>query len=119
MKTMITVKLIVKVIDNAGAISILLKDGELPKLTIPEPDDRYDVDDLIKDMLKYVNGSITYFPAKLVDFSIWPEISVYYTILHPKEFLDEKPNYTLAHFNSSFSTQDSLAVRKAFSVPYY
>lgn len=116
---MITVKIIVKVIDNAGAISILLKDGQLPKLTISEPDDQGDIETIIKDILKYVNGSITYFPMKLVDFSIWPEISVYYTILHPKEFLDEKPNYTLANINSGFSAQDSVAIRKAFSVPYY
>lgn len=116
---MMNVKMIVKAIDNSGAISILLKDGQLPKLTISKPEDQGDVDEILKEMLKNAGGSLTYFPIKLVDFSIWPEISVYYTILHPKEFLDEKPNYTLANINSGFSAQDGVAVRKAFSVPYY
>jgi hypothetical protein len=109
----------VKAIDNSGAISILLKNGQLPKFTISEPEDQGDVDKILKDIMKPVNGSMTYFALKLVDFSIWPEISVYYTLLHPKEFLDEKPNYTFTNINGSFSAQDSVAVRKAFSVPYY
>lgn len=113
----IIVKLIIKVM-NGQAISIILDNDEIPNtfLSNLNPDIKF----TINCIAERFNIHEAYILPKLVHFGTktgGPE--VYYTIIAPKEFLDEKTINKLCNNFEKLSEQDRIAIRQAISIfPY-
>jgi len=107
------ISLIIKVIDNQS-ISIIAEENKLPQehLSNLHPDVTHTLN-YLRDKYK-IHPS--YFTPRLVHFGVNEEPTAYYSILLPKEFLDETLLNKVNNSFDQFSPEDSLAIRQGLFV---
>lgn len=114
---MLNIKLIIRVIDGS-AISIILENKEVPHEGVSNlfPN----IDETIEMIANQYNIHSSYVKPKLITLLVKDnQVYAYYTILTPKEFLNENVINKLSNNFGKLSEQDGIAVRQAISVfPY-
>jgi len=112
----IKVKLIIKVIDRQN-ISVIAENNSLPQADLSNlcPDIGETLDQIRENY--FIHNA--YFEPKLVHFGTKECPTVYYSILLPKEFLNEKLFNKINHDLNAFSDDDAFAVRQALFVPAF
>lgn len=112
-----TVKLIIRVMDGR-AISIIIDNNEIPNTFLSNL--APDINFTIECIAERFNIHQAYIRPKLVHFGTSNgEPEVYYTIMTPKEFLDEKAISKLCSNFEKLNQQDCVAIRQAISLPPY
>ena len=114
---MLNIKLIIKAIDGQS-ISVITEDDRVPFFGLSNlyPN----IDETIEKIAQRYGIHHSYVKPKLVTLSVEnDEVYAYYTILTPKEFINEKDRVFLCNNFSKLSEQDRIAIRQAISIfPY-
>ena len=120
------IRLIIKVIDG-NAISIISKGNYLPTDYVSESNP--DLNFTINNIAKEYNIHSSYIDPKLISLGVGDafkfdghnikSVIAYYTIMSPKEFLNEETSSKLCNNFEKFSEQDRVAIRQAISISPY
>lgn len=118
------IKLIIKILDGSAISLILESDSKyLPLDFVSELDP--DLNFTINNIAKRYNIHSSYIDPKLVTLGVSPnhcgnkEVIAYYTIMSPKEFLNEEAVSKLCNNFERLSEQDRIAIRQAISISPY